>query len=78
VVGGVEIVGGYLVAWPVSKARRAGAQLNRDVHLIIGTELDRLHNLMAARLRLDSALQKLELAVAAAGEVSDRTRRRAC
>lgn len=75
-VGGLEVVVGYLIAWAVSKARRVGAQLDSDVDLVIDAELDRLHDLVAARLGLDPALEKLELTAAAGEEVSDRTRRR--
>lgn len=75
-VGGLEVVVGYLIAWAVSKARRAGAGLDRDVDLVIDTELGRLHELVAAKLGPDPALEKLEQAAADQEDVSERTRRR--
>ena len=75
-VAGLELVVGYLIAWSVGKARRAGARLDDDVDLVIDVELDRLHDVVVAKLGADPALNKLEQAVAATGEVSERTRRR--
>jgi hypothetical protein len=75
-VGGLEVVVGYLIAWAVAKARRAGAKLDDDVDLVIDTELDRLHELVVAKLGPDPALERLELAAADDEEVTERTRRR--
>jgi hypothetical protein len=75
-VPGLELAAGYLIAWAVRKARRAGARLDADADLVIDTELDKLHDLVAAKLGADPALGKLEHAAAAGQEVSDRTCRR--
>jgi hypothetical protein len=44
--------------------------------LVIDAELDRMHDLVAEKLGLDPALQKLEVSAAGGEEVGDRTRRR--
>lgn len=72
---GLEIVVAYLIAWGVRKAKRAGRQLNADVDLAIDAGLDRLHDVVVAKLSDDPAISKLEVE-AETGEVSDRTRRR--
>jgi hypothetical protein len=75
-IPGLEVAAGYLIAWVTRKARRAGKQLDADADLILDTELDRLHDLIAAKLGTDPALGQLEQQAAADQEVSDRTRRR--
>jgi hypothetical protein len=75
-MAGLEIVVGYLIAWAVRKARRVGARLDDDVDLVLDTELDRMHDLVAEKLGLDPALQKLEVSAASGEEVGERTRRR--
>jgi hypothetical protein len=73
---GLELVAGYLAAWAVGKARRVGRQLDEDTDLVLDASLDRLHDLVVAKLGDDPALAKLEGEAAGAGEVSERTRRR--
>lgn len=75
-IPGLELAAGYLVAWVIRKARRAGKQLDADADLIIDTELGKLHDLIATKLGADPALAKLEQEAAAGQEVSDRTQRR--
>jgi len=75
-VPGLELAAGYLIAWVVQKARRAGGRLNADADLILDTELNRLHDLVVSKLGPDPALTKLEQTAAAGMEVSDLTRRR--
>jgi hypothetical protein len=75
-IAGLELVVGYLIAWVTRKARRARTRLDADTDLILDTELDRLHDLIVAKLGTDPALGKLEQDVAAGDPVSDRTRRR--
>ena len=72
---GLEVLVGYLIAWGMRKARRAGTRLDADVDEVMDAGLDRLHEMIAAKLGDDPAVAKLELE-AATGEVSERTRRR--
>ena len=75
-VPGLELVAGYLIAWATRKGRRAGARLDAEADLVLDAELDRLHELVAAKLGPDSALAKLEHSAGTGAEVSERTRRR--
>ena len=72
---GLELVGGFLVAWAVRKARRVGARLDEQVDQVLDAGLDRLGDVVAGRLADDPALVKLEQE-AAAGQVQDRTQAR--
>jgi hypothetical protein len=76
VMVGLDVVAGYLVAWAVSKARRAGGRLDQDVDEVMDAGLDRLHAAIEAKLGPDRAVGALELE-AAEGEVTSRTRERA-
>lgn len=76
VMVGLEVVAGYLIAWAVSKAKRAGGQLDQDVDQIMDAGLDRLHDAIEAKLGQDQAIGALELE-AAEGTVTGRTRERA-
>jgi type II secretory pathway component GspD/PulD (secretin) len=73
---GLELVAGYLAAWAVRKARRAGQQLDQDTNDIIDAALDRLHEIIAAKLGHDPAVAQLEADAAQGLELSDRTVRR--
>jgi hypothetical protein len=72
---GFELVAGYLAAWTVRKARRAGERLDQDADEVMDAGLDRLHDLILAKLGPDPAVEKLEKE-AAEGLVSVRTERR--
>jgi len=73
----LELVGGFLVAWAVRKARRVGARVDEQVDQVLDAGLDRLGEVVAGKLGDDPALVKLELEQeAAAGDVQDRTRAR--
>jgi hypothetical protein len=75
-VAGLELAAGYLVAWVVRKARRAGQRLDEETDEIIDASLDRLHQVIAAKLGTDPALMKLETEVSQGLEPSDPTVRR--
>jgi hypothetical protein len=71
------VVAGYLIAWAVRRVRRVGSRLDTEADAVIDASLDRLHEVVAAKLGGHPALAELvEEAAAAgdAGEVSDRTR----
>src|SRR5690348_9670888 len=73
---GLELVAGYLVAWGVRKLKRAGERLDKQADEAIDAGLDRLHDVIAAKLGADPALAKLEVEVSQGLEPSDRTLRR--
>jgi hypothetical protein len=70
------VVAGYMIAWAVRKARRLGGRLDKETDEVIDASLDRLHEVVAARLAGHPALAELveEAEVAGdGGEVSDLT-----
>jgi hypothetical protein len=72
-VVGLELVAGYLVAWVVRKARRAGQRLDNETDEVMDASLDRLHEVVTAKLGSDPALVKLETAASQGLELSERT-----
>lgn len=73
---GLELVGGYLVAWGVRKLRHVGKRLDDETDEALDAGLDRLHEAVAARLGSDPALGKLDSEVSQGLEPGDRTLRR--
>ncbi|MEW1862877.1 hypothetical protein AB0399_21360 [Streptomyces sp. NPDC088194] len=77
VVTGVEIAVGYLFAWLVRKAGRVGRRADAEVDRGLDAGMDRLHELVSARLGADPALERArQEAEAGRPEPSERTRRR--
>ncbi|MFD7027255.1 hypothetical protein ACFWAR_04370 [Streptomyces sp. NPDC059917] len=72
---GVEIAVGYVCAYLVSKARRAGRQADAEVDRVVDSGMERVHDLVSGALGDDRALELAE-EQAQSGEVSERTRRR--
>ncbi len=60
---GTEVVVGYVFAWLVRKARRAGARADTHADAAVDAAVDRvgekLHALVAGKLAADSALKRL-------------------
>ena len=75
-VVGLELVAGYLVAWVVRKARRAGQGLDAEVDHAMDLGLDRLHEVVAEKLGDDPAVTKVEVEATRDGQLSERTHRR--
>jgi hypothetical protein len=73
---GLELVAGYLVAWVVRKARRVAARADAEVDDAVNVGIERLHDLINAKLGGDSALKRLEAEAAERGEATQRTRER--
>jgi hypothetical protein len=73
---GLELVAGYLVAWAVRKAKRAGQRLDKETDEVMDAGLDRLHEVIAAKLGTDPAIEKLEIEAIESRQPSDRTIRR--
>ena len=73
---GLELVGGYLVAWGVRKLRHVGKRLDDETDEVLDAGLDRLHEAVATKLGADPALGKLESEVSQGLAPSDRTLRR--
>jgi hypothetical protein len=72
------VVAGYLIAWAVRKARRIGGRLDTEADQVIDTGLDRLHEVVTAKLGGHPVLAELDEeageAAVGAGEVSELTR----
>lgn len=71
------VVAGYLVAWAVGKAKRVGGRLDAEADGAIDASLDRLHEVVEAKLGGHPALAELVTEAEAAGdagEVDDLTR----
>ena len=71
------VVAGYVIAWAIRKARRVGGRLDTEADGVIDASLDRLHEVVAAKLSGHPALAELVAEAEAAGdggEVSDLTR----
>jgi hypothetical protein len=70
------VVVGYLIAWVVRKARRAGGRLDAEVDAAVDAGLDRLHEVVSAKLGADPAWLDLRDEAAATGQVSRLTGQR--
>jgi hypothetical protein len=71
------VVAGYLVAWAVRKAKRAGGRLDAEADRFVDAGLDRLHEVVEAKLGGHPALAELVAEAEAtrdADEVDDLTR----
>ena len=69
------VVAGYVIAWAVRKARRMGGRLEAEADEAIDAGLDRLHEVVVAKLGGHPVLEELdEEAAADAGQVSELTR----
>ncbi len=71
------VVAGYMIAWAVRKARRVGGRLDAEADEVIDASLDRLHEVVVAKLGGHPVLAELVEEAEAAGnggEVSDLTR----
>ncbi|MFF4490519.1 hypothetical protein ACFY0F_29235 [Streptomyces sp. NPDC001544] len=74
---GVEIAVGYVFAWLVGKARRVAVRADTEVDRGLDAGMDRLHELISAKLGQDPALERAREEADAGQEVpSERTRRR--
>ncbi|WP_265560305.1 hypothetical protein [Streptomyces hygroscopicus] len=74
---GVEIAVGYAFAWLVRKAKRVAGQADEEVDRGLEAAMDRLHELISAKLGQDPALERAgEEAEAGQMELSPRTRQR--
>src|ERR1700735_4833114 len=69
------VVAGYVVAWAVRKARRVAGRLDDEADEVIDAGLDRLHEVVAAKLEGYPVLEELgEEAAAGAGRARERPR----
>ena len=73
---GLEVAVGFLIAWAVGKARRAGKQLDGVADQVVDASAVRLRDVLLRKLGGDSAMQRLQLEAAETGTVSDRTQQR--
>jgi hypothetical protein len=70
------VVAGYVIAWAVRKARRVAGRLDAEADEVIDGSLDRLYEVVAAKLGGHPVLVELveEAEAVGGGEVSDLTR----
>ena len=71
------VVAGYVIAWAIRKAKRVGDRLDNEADGVIDASLERLHEVVAAKLGGHPVMAELveeAEAVGDAGEVSDLTR----
>jgi hypothetical protein len=73
---GIEVVVGCLIAWAAKKARRVGARADAEADHVLDAGMDKVHELVAAKLGADPALAKLQAEVEHKGTVTTRTRDR--
>lgn len=73
---GLELVAGYLAAYAIQKARRAGKRVDAEVDYVIDGTLDRLHEVVSDKLGDDPAVRKLQCEVEDEGLISPRTAQR--
>jgi hypothetical protein len=76
VVIGFEVAVGFLIAWVVRKMGRVGRRVDTEVDQVLDAGLDRLHDVVAAKLGGDPALEKLRSEAGESGEVGPRTQAR--
>jgi len=76
---GLELVVGYLAAWAWLKARRVAGRADTEVDAALDAGMNRLHEMIAAKLAADPALEQLEIHAGADLDqvtIPDRTRER--
>jgi hypothetical protein len=71
------VVAGYVIAWAMRKTRRVGRRLDAETDEVIDVSLDRLHEVVMARLGGHPVLVELIEEAEQAGHVSDLTRQQA-
>lgn len=73
---GIEIAIGCLITWLVKKANRAGQRADAEVDYAIDAGMDKLHDLVTAKLGPDTALAALTTEVTQTGTATARTQQR--
>ena len=68
------VVAGYIIAWAWRKARHVGGRLDAEADAAIDSLMDRLDEVVAARLAGHPVLTELIEDAGQEGQVSDRTR----
>lgn len=56
---GWELIVGYLAAWVIRKAKRAGQRADTEVDRVVDLAMERLHDVVSARLGRDPAVERL-------------------
>jgi hypothetical protein len=72
----LEVAIGFVIAWVVGKARRAGQHLDGLADDVVDAGAIRVRELVLTKLDGDSAVRRMEVEAAETGKVSDRTRQR--
>jgi hypothetical protein len=71
-VTGIELVVGYLAAWAVRKLKRVGQAADAEVDRALDAALEKVHDVVTAKLAGDPALAKLEASPAQVTELTSR------
>jgi hypothetical protein len=72
-VVGVEVAVGLLITWLVRKAGRAARRADGVVDQVVDASVDRVGELILAKLAGDPAVERLQVEAAEQNTVSDRT-----
>jgi hypothetical protein len=75
-IPGLEVAVGLLIAWFARKAGRAWKRVDGMTDEAMDAGLDKLHDVVIAKLGGDSAINQLETEVAETGEAGTRTQTR--
>jgi hypothetical protein len=73
---GIEVAVGLLIAWAIKRANRVGARADEIAAEAIDVGLDRVHDIVVAKLGRDPSLARLEAEARDNGKVAERTRQR--
>lgn len=68
------VAAAYVIAWAIRKARRVGKRLDTETDEVIDASLDRLHDVVAAKLGNHPVLAEVAEEADETGQVSDLTR----
>ena len=71
-----SVVVGYVISWALRKATRVSRRVDEEVDAVLDVGLDKLHEVVAAKLGADPALVDLHEEAAAGQQVSELTRQR--
>jgi hypothetical protein len=71
---GLDIVVGFLIAWAVAKARRVAQRADGVIDTALDAGVDRVREMVTAKLAGEPALERLQIEAAESGEVSESTR----
>lgn len=69
-----SVIAGYVIAWVLRKAKRAGDRLDTEADAVMDAGLDKLHEVVATKLGAHPVLDEAQDEAADEGQVSELTR----